>query len=82
MQPTNEKWHHGVKGSPSSYKPALQLGVPKRCFHWGLPNAPKKFDDGPMKGRCEFYFILEIFDVSTIFLVCSPNGWFPIMLLF
>jgi hypothetical protein len=33
---------------------------------------PKIIDDGPMKGRCEFYFILENFDVPTIFVVCSP----------
>jgi hypothetical protein len=26
----------------------LQLGVWKRCFHWGVLNVPKKNVDGPM----------------------------------
>jgi len=23
-------------------------GCPKRCFYWGVPNAPKKLGDGPI----------------------------------
>jgi hypothetical protein len=72
-------WSEGVS---QFLQTGITTGSSKEVLPLGIAQNPKKFDDGPMKGRCEFYFILEIFDVSTIFLVCSPNGWFPIMLLF
>jgi hypothetical protein len=32
----------------NTFVSVLQLGGPKRCFHWGVLNVPKKFADKPM----------------------------------